>query len=170
MSRHLFIIRHAKSSWSKPNMADIDRPLNDRGFRDVKRVGPWLNRYCKQNKLKNLHFLVSPATRTRMTLEHMAPFLKDVSHVEQVERDLYLAEDKQLVELVHAQIDSIEALAIVGHNPGLHGLVQLMSGQEIDKFPTCAIACLEFDSASWHDATAASCVNFELVRPKQLDD
>ncbi len=30
-ARQLLIMRHAKSSWSDPGMADFDRPLNKRG-------------------------------------------------------------------------------------------------------------------------------------------
>ena len=31
----LTIIRHAKSSWKDPELADFDRPLNKRGKRDL---------------------------------------------------------------------------------------------------------------------------------------
>ncbi|MCX2780361.1 SixA phosphatase family protein [Microbulbifer thermotolerans] len=31
----LTLIRHAKSSWSDPRLADFDRPLNKRGIRDL---------------------------------------------------------------------------------------------------------------------------------------
>ena len=38
----LLILRHAKSSWSNPGLADIDRPLNKRGKRDAPRIGALL--------------------------------------------------------------------------------------------------------------------------------
>ncbi len=31
----LFLVRHAKSSWKDPGLADHDRPLNKRGKRDA---------------------------------------------------------------------------------------------------------------------------------------
>ena len=34
MSRKLIVMRHAKSSWNNPELADHDRPLNKRGKRD----------------------------------------------------------------------------------------------------------------------------------------
>lgn len=33
--KHLFLIRHAKSSWAMSGQTDFDRPLNDRGLRDA---------------------------------------------------------------------------------------------------------------------------------------
>ncbi|MCH5374620.1 MAG: histidine phosphatase family protein, partial [Planctomycetes bacterium] len=35
----LLILRHAKSSWGDPSLADHDRPLNARGKRDAPRMG-----------------------------------------------------------------------------------------------------------------------------------
>jgi phosphohistidine phosphatase len=37
--RTLLILRHGKSSWKHPGLADHDRPLKARGIRDVPRVG-----------------------------------------------------------------------------------------------------------------------------------
>jgi phosphohistidine phosphatase len=35
----LYLIRHAKSSWDDPTLADHDRPLNERGKRDAPKMG-----------------------------------------------------------------------------------------------------------------------------------
>ena len=43
MSRHVWLIRHAKSDWSNGGQRDFDRPLNDRGWRDGPRMQAWLN-------------------------------------------------------------------------------------------------------------------------------
>jgi len=34
----IYFIRHAKSSWDDPTLADHDRPLNPRGLRDAPRM------------------------------------------------------------------------------------------------------------------------------------
>ena len=39
--RRLMLLRHAKSDWSDPDMRDIDRPLNARGFKAARTV-EWL--------------------------------------------------------------------------------------------------------------------------------
>ena len=33
--KHLYLVRHAKSSWSDTSLPDFDRPLNDRGKKDA---------------------------------------------------------------------------------------------------------------------------------------
>ena len=35
MNKRLFVVRHAKSSWDFPQLADFERPLNKRGLRDI---------------------------------------------------------------------------------------------------------------------------------------
>ena len=34
----LFLLRHAKSSWSDPSLHDFDRPLNKRGLSDAPKI------------------------------------------------------------------------------------------------------------------------------------
>ena len=62
----VLILRHAKSSWSKPGLADIDRPLNKRGKRDAPRMGAVLH---EQDLVPDL-ILSSPARRARKTLRY----------------------------------------------------------------------------------------------------
>ncbi|MGB7955409.1 MAG: histidine phosphatase family protein [Candidatus Nitrosopolaris sp.] len=40
--KSVLILRHAKSSWKHPELADHDRPLNKRGKRDAQRMGELL--------------------------------------------------------------------------------------------------------------------------------
>ena len=42
--RTLYLLRHAKSSWDKPDLSDRDRPLNARGERDASRMGEALGK------------------------------------------------------------------------------------------------------------------------------
>ena len=63
--KQLLLLRHAKSSWDDPALADFDRPLALRGRKDAQRMGReiavrgWLPQRA----------LVSPAARTRETWE-----------------------------------------------------------------------------------------------------
>nr|WP_294804801.1 hypothetical protein [uncultured Nitrososphaera sp.] len=38
MAKTLLLLRHAKSSWKRPELADCDRLLNKRGKRDALRM------------------------------------------------------------------------------------------------------------------------------------
>lgn len=40
--RTLLLLRHAKSDWSHPELADHDRPLNRRGKRNAERSGRFM--------------------------------------------------------------------------------------------------------------------------------
>ncbi|HZU51844.1 MAG TPA: histidine phosphatase family protein [Sphingomicrobium sp.] len=62
---HISILRHAKSRWDKPELADFDRPLNARGWEAARRLG-------KELKHRSFTFdlvIASPALRVRETIE-----------------------------------------------------------------------------------------------------
>jgi len=42
--KSVLILRHAKSSWKHPDLADHDRPLNKRGKRDAPLIGRLLKK------------------------------------------------------------------------------------------------------------------------------
>ena len=59
----LYVLRHAKSSWENSELADFDRPLNDRG----KTTAPFMGKVMKKNELAPDLILSSPAVRARET-------------------------------------------------------------------------------------------------------
>jgi len=69
--RTVFLFRHAKSSWSDPTLADIDRPLAPRGERAAKNIA----RYVRRKRIRPTLVLCSPSVRTRRTLEAIEPSL-----------------------------------------------------------------------------------------------
>ncbi|NET53310.1 MAG: histidine phosphatase family protein, partial [Merismopedia sp. SIO2A8] len=69
--KYLFLLRHAKSSWSNAGLADRDRPLNQRGLRDAPRMGQWLAEYS----LRPGQIVSSSAVRALTTAETMAQLL-----------------------------------------------------------------------------------------------
>ena len=64
----LIVMRHAKSSWKHPDVADHDRPLNKRGKQDAPRMGKLL----RQQKLTPQVIVSSTATRARRTADAVA--------------------------------------------------------------------------------------------------
>jgi phosphohistidine phosphatase len=69
--------------------------------------------------------------------------------------------------------DGVESVMLIGHNPGIQDLaLSLARGdREItrvrDKFPTAALATLEF-SASWRELAPESAELVSFVKPKEL--
>ena len=62
--RTLLLLRHAKSSWEKADVADLERPLSPRGQRAAAAVGQWIG----QRGLAPDRVLCSPARRSQETL------------------------------------------------------------------------------------------------------
>ena len=59
----LLLVRHAKSSWDNFQLADFERPLNDRGKKDA----PVMAKKIKERKIKIDRFVSSPAKRAKKT-------------------------------------------------------------------------------------------------------
>jgi phosphohistidine phosphatase len=67
----LFLIRHAKSSWDDPQLADDERPLNDRRRRDARQMSLIVAKHPAWPDV----ILSSPAVRARATAEAFAEAL-----------------------------------------------------------------------------------------------
>ena len=160
----LLILRHAKSSWKHPGLADHDRPLNRRGNRDAPRVGLLLRR---QGLTPDL-IISSPAERARSTAAQVADRSGYGGPVE-LKRQLYLAEPEAIVDVVRTLGSEASRVLVVGHNPGLEALVAGLAGRA-EVLPTASLAQIELPLAEWTQLrtfTRGQLVG--LWRPKALD-
>jgi phosphohistidine phosphatase len=66
--KSVLVLRHAKSSWKHPELADHDRPFNKRGKRDAPRMGELL----RNEHLIPEVIISSTAIRARDTAEAVA--------------------------------------------------------------------------------------------------
>src|SRR5690606_16808146 len=122
----LYVIRHAKSSWENPLLADIDRPLNDRGKRDAPRMG---KRLQERAVVPNL-MLSSPAKRALSTCKRIAEILGYGVDKIKTERKLYHADEDDLLNIIKGLNDKCQVVMIFGHNPGLTDFVNLLSDED----------------------------------------
>lgn len=158
----LFLVRHAKSSWDDASLPDRDRPLAERGLRDVEKMG---KRLAKREVEPDL-ILSSPALRARATAEAIAELL-DYRHRDiVVDERLYACQADDLLEVIRALGDKPKRVMLVGHNPELSELAQRLSG-EIVELPTCAIAEFRFDTKSWADIGKREPAQVALDYPKK---
>ena len=129
----LHLLRHAKSSWDEPQLADRERGLNKRGRRDAPRMGAAL-----ALGMAPMSTSVSPARRAQLTLEGLCegwPALAELSH--HIEEDLYTFSSEDLLDWIGSQDDEQQALFIISHNPGLTDLVNTLTGHHsFDNLPT----------------------------------
>lgn len=168
--RTLYLLRHAKSSWDDPTLADHERPLAARGIRATSAVADHLRAAGVAPDV----VLCSAARRTRETLDLLGDAVPASSDV-QVEDRLYGAPANVLLDRLRALPDSARRAMLIGHNPALQELaLQLAaSGSPLDrmahKFPTAALATLEASIDTWADL-APGCANLTgFVRPKDLN-
>ncbi|HYF09237.1 MAG TPA: histidine phosphatase family protein, partial [Acetobacteraceae bacterium] len=114
--RQLLLMRHAKSAWDDPALADHARPLNARGRRAAAAMAAAMHDLGLAPDV----ILVSSARRTLQTLEAMAP-LPDSPIVTPMD-DIYLAPWERLLSLLRSVPETARSVLLVGHNPGLHEL------------------------------------------------
>lgn len=151
-SRNLLLMRHAKSDWNQSGLADIDRPLNQRG----RSAAPLMAEWMVQNSYLPDSILCSSAVRTRQTLELMIQRWtaiqehgpKIVLPTVIVDDGLYLASDAHILAAAKFNAENDEAkhcILVLGHNPGMEVLAGKLGGIAL-QMPTAAIAILTTES------------------------
>ncbi len=172
VTHRIDLLRHAKSSWSDPDLADHERPLNKRGRKATKR----LSDHVKSAGLRPDLVLCSSAARAVQTLEGLRPGLPAELEVD-FEEGLYGASAGELLGRLQRVPEAVGWVMLVGHNPGIEGLALGLAadGSDADsldrmraKYPTGGLATLEFDAA-WADLAPAGASLEAFVAPRQLD-
>jgi phosphohistidine phosphatase len=158
----LFLVRHAKSSWNDPTLADEDRPLNTRGERDAPKMGKRL----AQRDVKLDLILSSPASRAITTAQVLADKLDYKLKNIVVDDRLYPGAANALLKSVHNLGNKLNCVMIVGHHPALSTLAHRLSSN-ITHMPTCAVAQFTFQAKSWRDVSGATLVAVALDLPKK---
>ena len=169
--RRLYLLRHAKSDWGDPGLADFDRPLAARGKRAAPAVAEWMN----ANGCAPGFVLCSTARRAAETWALVSDVLDTAPEVEMTE-DLYHASPQRLLALARALPDRHGSAMMIGHNPGFHLLASALAGEGPDDllhglaagYPTAALAGIEFDAASWSGIEPGAGRLTCFVRPRSL--
>ena len=169
--RRLLLFRHAKSSWADPELEDFDRPLNGRGRLAAPLMGAWI---ADRGLTPDL-VLASSSARTRETWERAAVAFAPPPEMETSDR-LYHACPDAMLALAQAAPDAAAGLMILGHQPGIGAFCRKLSAPEppahcaraFQKFPTAAVAVLEFDVARWRDVAYGAGRFTQFAVPREL--
>ena len=156
----LFILRHAKSSWDDPSLADFDRPLNDRG----KNAAPFMGQIMADRDLSPDVIVSSPAVRARETASLVANSGHLSAEIRHDER-IYEASPRTLLQVTAGIDDSFRSAMIVGHNPGMEGFIRLLTGR-LEPMPTASLAIIDLDVARWADIDGNRGTLRQVIRPK----
>lgn len=168
----LSLLRHAKSSWSDPELDDHERPLAKRGAKAI----PALAKFMRQEKLRPAQVLCSDAMRTRATLALLLAELGPPTPRVIYSEALYLAAPDTILGEINRLEDGDQHALVVGHNPGLHALALELVGEGDRKtlallareFPTGALAVFSFDVVSWKDIKRAGGHIEQFTTPRRL--
>ncbi|MEQ8324475.1 MAG: histidine phosphatase family protein [Vicingaceae bacterium] len=143
--KKILFIRHAKSDWGKKNLTDFDRPLNQRGLRDAPEMGKRLH---SMNLSVDRVFL-SPATRTRQTIELLIDKARWITIPMETMDELYLPSSKDFMNCITQATNDLNSICICSHNPGITAIVNYLANTSIYNIPTCGLAWLSFQVDDW---------------------
>ena len=167
--KRLYILRHAKSSWATPGLGDMERPLNDRGHRQLAALQSW---FAEQDVLPQ-KILCSPAERTLETYHRLQKAIENaefetVPSMYNGMLDFYLDAIK---------IQSSDCLLLIGHNPTCDELCRYLSAPSSPQykklmnhhFGTANLGVFDCPLDQWSDLSQSSCQLVDFIRPKGLN-
>lgn len=148
--KSIYLLRHAKSSWSNNLLSDKERPLNARGLHDAPAMG---RRFHERGETLD-RVLASPAERAQATARLFCEACGYSPAEVVVEPDLYFSGSESIEDLILAQDDQLRSLMLVFHNPDITQFVNSIDYDvRIDNVPTCGLIRMVSDIAQWRDWT-----------------
>jgi phosphohistidine phosphatase len=159
--KRLYVLRHAKSSWDDTSLADFDRPLNSRG----RSAAPFMGNLMRERRLLPQLVVSSPAARARETAK-LAAGAAGLSDEIRFDERVYEASTATLVTVMSEFASHAESAMIVGHNPGMEGLVRYVTG-EVTDMPTAALAVIDLEIDAWSAIGENTGKLVEVLRPKE---
>jgi len=116
--RRLLLIRHAQAADAP---IDAERPLTDRGVRAAGAIGSWL----RETGVLPDRVLVSPARRAVQTWEKAGAALA-AGPDPVVDARIYANTVEHVLAAIREAPEGVRALAVVGHNPSLGQLTEIL--------------------------------------------
>ena len=148
----LYLMRHAKSSWSFDELSDHQRPLNSRGRDDA----PAMGRALAERRITVDYLLSSSAVRAMSTAALVAREINYPHEQITVLDDLYRADVPGLLRVLRRCPDAATSVLLVGHNNTITEAANQLSPSPISELSTGAIVCLHFRTDHWADLDPAN--------------
>jgi phosphohistidine phosphatase len=150
--RFVLLIRHAEAEPDHGEIPDPERGLTAKGLHQVHVQGARLADSWQPQRV-----VASHAVRSRDTAQRLAPFWN--LPIESVTQEALLYEAQgadQLFNWLRSQEEALHCLALVGHNPLLNWLLEMLTACPSENFPKGAVAGLRLPCASWKELQAGS--------------
>jgi phosphohistidine phosphatase len=159
----VFLIRHAKSSWKDSSLADIERPLNKRGFRDA----PFMANLLRSSGVKPDRLISSPANRAYTTATYFAEAFAIPKPAIDIRKAIYMAYPEDILEMITGFSNSWNTVCLFGHNPTFTGVANVFTSDHIANVPTCGIVQIEATIDSWESFSPKTAQVAAFHFPKQ---
>ena len=150
--KRLTLMRHANAQWKDPQISDFDRPLNRRGTSEAEAM----SRRLIELKLIPTLVLTSSARRAQQTADIVARELGVAARSLRCDESLYLAAAADILRAIQTTGPRIPHLMIVGHNPGISEIANLLAPTSHINLATAALCSLTFDMRTWADVEAGN--------------
>lgn len=171
----LHFLRHAKSDWDDPALADHARPLAPRGVSAARTLG----RALAAEGFRVDRIACSTARRARETCALLGKAARDTPV--SFHDELYLVPVQALLAFIRDMPDTAAAIMVVGHNPTTHDAALLLAARAArgqrkalallrEKYPTGALCTIRFDVARWRSIKPGTGTLLRFTRPRDLAD
>jgi len=107
-------------------------------------------------KVKPDLIISSPANRAAMTSRIIADMIHYPLVNIQYDESIYLSGEMDLMHILIDLDDGIKEAMLVGHNPELTLLANILGNYPISNIPTSGIFCLDFDISAWSKIETSS--------------
>jgi phosphohistidine phosphatase len=144
--KNLTIVRHAESALQDAQYLDKNRPLTKNGRNDAL----LMSQRIRDTGIKPSKILSSSATRAWETALIIAKTIKYSENLLTKDDRLYLADIHNLVCIIEEQNEDVNNLMIIGHNPGLIELINLLSIKKIANLSTSGAVSLNINTDDWN--------------------
>ena len=124
-----------------------------------------MGKLVKERGLSPDLIISSPARRARKTaklFKEAGDFAAGIVFDDRI----YEASANTLLYVIGEADNSLDSLMIVGHNPGMEGLVQVLTA-ESEPMPTAAVAVINLDIDEWKQIRPASGRVAVILRPRE---
>jgi phosphohistidine phosphatase len=164
--KQLILVRHAKSSWRDASLDDHERPLNARGLRNAPDMGARLARRGFAPQL----VVASTARRALDTAELLARALDyPVARIEPM-AELYACEPRDWLRCIHALPADADRVLMIGHNPEITAVCNMLAPLRLDNVPTCGMLWLEYEGDDWRAIGHQDAARYDFDYPKRGAD
>lgn len=159
----LIFFRHGKSDWDADYQGDHSRPVAKRG----RKAAALMGRFLKATGQIPDRVITSSAVRARTTVE-LAHAAGEWACSVRVTDMLYDATSADVLREIQAEPDECGRLLVAGHEPTFSEMIGRLTGKASVRFPTAAMARIDFDVAGWSEVEFGAGELVWLIPPKVL--